>query len=88
MVWFLGRKRKEHKPDRGSGGVSIAKSPGVQEAQRAVKESAARHRSIADQRGVVERVVSSLAEVRKENHFSEKVRYAMGGGTNDISDGG
>jgi len=31
------------------------------------------------QRGAVVRVVESLAEIRRENHLSEKVRAAMGG---------
>lgn len=76
VVWFLGRKPKarpnlEH--------VELDKPDGRIEAQQAVNEANTRHRLIAGQRGIVDRVVSSLAEVRKNNHFAENIRAAMGG---------
>lgn len=76
VVWFLGRKKTSKDTPKG---VRITKSEGLQEAQRAVQESAARHREVSNQQGVVARVVHSLAEVRENNNFAAKIRTAMGG---------
>ncbi|AZS06668.1 hypothetical protein HOU95_gp028 [Streptomyces phage Hiyaa] len=77
MVWFLGRKRKTH--DRPSAHVPLKKNEGELEARRAVRESAARQDAVTGQRRIVERVVDSLAEVRRNNHFGDNIRAAMGG---------
>lgn len=76
VVWFLGRKRAA-KPK--TGGVKMAKSEGLREAQRAVQESAARKERVSSQQGVVSRVTHSLAEIRRDNHFADRIRIAMGG---------
>ncbi|QNJ57635.1 hypothetical protein SEA_KEANU_29 [Streptomyces phage Keanu] len=77
-MWFLSRKRKtpRHRPTTS---VPLKKNEGELEARRAVKESAARQDAVTGQRGIVERVVGSLAEVRRNNHFGENIRAAMGG---------
>lgn len=77
VVWFLGRK-KTPKPKQDST-VNITKSDGLQEAQLAVRESAARKERVSKQKGTVSRVTNSLAEIRQNNHFADKIRTAMGG---------
>lgn len=79
VVWFLGRKRDARKSDEG-GGVSLDKPESRTEAERAVRESAERQQEATGQRGVVSKLVYSLAEVRKDNHFAEGIRTAMLGG--------
>jgi hypothetical protein len=59
--------------------VKLNKPDGQLEAQRAVRESAERQSAVRDQRGAVTRVVRSLAEIRKNNHFAENIKAAMGG---------
>lgn len=76
VVWFLGRKKT---PKPKSGGVKMAKSEGLREAQRAVQESTARKEQVSSQKGAVARVAHSLAEIRQNNHFADKIRIAMGG---------
>ena len=77
MVWFLSRKSKHDgaptKP------VKLDKPEGRVEAERAVRESAARADAVTRQRGMVNRVVNSLAEIRRNNHFAENIKAAMGG---------
>lgn len=50
------------------------------EAEQAVRESLVRASRVAQQRGVVARLVASLAEVREQNHFADGIRAAMGSG--------
>lgn len=76
VVWFLGRKPKETRPAKA---VKLAKPSGIQEAHRAVAESAARNKVASKQRGLVERTVASLVEIRKANHLAENINRAMGG---------
>lgn len=77
VVWFLGRSKKTRpepvKP------VALNKPEAIQEAQRAIRESAARASDVQAQRGTVTRVVARLAEVRKANNFAHGIRAAMGG---------
>lgn len=76
VVWFLGRKPKGRSaPEH----VELHKPDGRVEAQQALNESTQRHQKVAGQRNIVDRVVSSLAEVRANNHFAENIRAAMGG---------
>jgi hypothetical protein len=77
VAWFRGSKRR----DRSDKPISLNKPESRTEAEQAVRESAARMNQVQQQRGVVIRLVDSLAEVRQENNFSEKIRAAMGGGT-------
>lgn len=76
VVWFLSRKKT---PRPKANGVKMVKTEAVREAQRAVQESAERQQRVSQQRGIVNRVAASLAEVRKANHFAENIRSAMGG---------
>ena len=78
VVWFLGRKPKARPAPES---IELDKSPSRVEAQQALHESAARNAEATGQRGLVTRVVSSLAEVRENNHFAENIRAAMGGDT-------
>lgn len=78
MVWFRGNRKRDGS-GRPARTVSLAKPPARTEAEQAVRESAARMNRVQRQRGAVVRVVESLAEIRRENHLSEKVRAAMGG---------
>jgi hypothetical protein len=59
--------------------VSLDKPDTRVEAERAVRESAARMNQVQRQRGAVARIVGSLAEVRRNNHFAENIKAAMGG---------
>ena len=77
VAWFL--KRKKTPKPKTSGGVKIVKSEGLREAQRAVQESAARKEQVSRQQGAVSRVAHSLAEIRQNNHFADRIRTAMGG---------
>jgi len=73
-VWFRGKRK--------ASAVSITKPdnlPERREAEQAVRESAVRGMQAASQRGVVARVVGSLAEVRERNHFAESIKAALGG---------
>lgn len=76
VVWFLGRSRKTPKEVKP---VGLTKPESLQEAQRAIRESAARASDVQAQRGTVARVVERLAEVRKANNFAHGIRAAMGG---------
>lgn len=76
VVWFLG-KGKPRKPDDHS--IELSKPDSRLEAQRAVQESAARNEKATQQRGAVSRLAHSLAEIRENNHFADKIRIAMGG---------
>jgi hypothetical protein len=78
-VWFLG-KGKPREPDPVvEDAVELTKPDSRLEAQRAVQESAARGAAAARQRGAVSRLAHSLAEIRENNHFADKIRIAMGG---------
>jgi hypothetical protein len=78
VVWFLG-KGKPREPDRTHDEVELLKPDSRLEAQRAVQESAARNEKATQQRGAVSRLAHSLAEIRENNHFADKIRIAMGG---------
>lgn len=80
VVWFLAKRPKSHRPRRDTRPVDIGKPESRVEAEQAVRESAARSNAIARQRGAVTRLVSSLAEVRRNNHFADNIRSAYGGG--------
>lgn len=75
VVWFRGRKRAPKSTDH----VELVKPDTRIEAQQAVRESLARSAKVTGQRGVVARVVTSLVEIRRENHFADNIRTAMGG---------
>lgn len=79
VVWFLGRKTKKSPPPGSTDCVDLEKPDSRVEAQRALRESAERKSAIQSQRGAVTRVAQSLAEIRKNNHFAESIRAAMGG---------
>lgn len=80
MVWFLGRKSHTRSPKQVEGDlVELTKPDTRVEAQRAVQDSLARSKRVTGQRGRVARVVSNLAEIRRENHFADNIRTAMGG---------
>lgn len=78
VVWFLGSRRPKTTRVKAES-VALDKPEGRVEAEQAVRESAARSKEITRQRGAVTRVVSSLAEVRKNNHFADNIRAAYGG---------
>lgn len=72
-MWFLGKRRRK---------VNLTKPDNLaerREAEQALRESAARQSEVVKQRGVVASVASSLAEVRKRNHFARGIKIAMGG---------
>ncbi len=75
VAWFRGRKSVPSTDTH----VKLVKPDNRLEAQQAVRESAERASREVNKRGRVERLVSSLAEIRRENHLSEKIRAAMGG---------
>ena len=77
VVWFLGRRRTPRRDPDNDPGVSLAKPVERVEAEQAVRESLARQSAVRSQRGMVSRVVHSLAQIREENHFADKVRTAM-----------
>lgn len=77
VVWFLGKHPKNTRLKVES--VMLEKPEGRVEAEQAVRESAARSSAITRQRAAVSRVVHSLAEIRENNHFADKIRTAMGG---------
>lgn len=79
VVWFLGRKGHVRSPEDSDAHVELDKPDTRIEAQQAVRDSVARSQQVTGQRGVVSRVVTSLAEIRRENHFGENIRAAMGG---------
>ncbi len=77
VVWFLGRSSKARSEQ--SEPVRLVKTEAIQEAQRAVRESADRADEVQRQRGTVTRMVARLVEVREANNFARGIRAAMGG---------
>ena len=79
VVWFLGRRRRESRPQPPKDSVNMKKPQSLIKAQQAVRDSEARADRVIKQRGAVTRLVDSLTEIRENNHFGENIRQAMGG---------